>query len=133
MRPMTKRQFLWVLQNAVKFNKVNTVKRMIKVIPLRHRNFKLTMYNVGGTLLHLAASQDFPAMVDSLLKCGLDPSIKNALGETALQVARDHGAAACLPILAATPREPLFRTASSAPAPSRTPPVLGGSTPTYVR
>ena len=101
MRPVTKRHFYAVVQNAVKFNKVSAVKRMVKALRPHHRNFKLTLFPVGGTLLHLAASQDFAPMVDMLLKCGLDPTIKNGLGETALQVAEDHAASHCLPILQA--------------------------------
>ena len=99
MRPVTKRHFYAVLENAVKFNKVVAAKRMVKALRPHHRNFKLTLFPVGGTLLHLAASQDFAPMVDMLLKCGLDPKIKNGLGETALRVAQDHEASHCLPIL----------------------------------
>jgi ankyrin repeat protein len=99
MRPSTKRNFYEILQHAVMHNKLDVAKRMIRALPLHRRNFKLTMYPVGGNLLHLAASQDFALMVDMLLKCGLDRTVKNGLGETALQVAQDHCSMRCLSIL----------------------------------
>ena len=129
----SKRQFFAVLQRAVKFNKVDTVKRMLKALNAHERSFCLTVYPVGGTLLHLAASQDFAQMVDTLLKLGVDPGIKNALGQTAFQVAQDHEAGACLAILAATPTRPRSRAAGSGQPRLRTRISPGGSTPVCAR
>jgi ankyrin repeat protein len=45
----------------------------------------------GNTLLHFAAAGDNVALIDSLIKCGLEINAQNKLGQTPLHIAYKHG------------------------------------------
>ena len=120
------RQIMVLLQEAVKDGDIRLLRLLLGGVPRRFRNFKLRNYTISGTLLHLAASQDFAEIVQFLLLNGLDDNIRNNLGETPLEVAQDHGSTNSALVLEIARG---FRVASPVPTPLRRYPFQGDSIP----
>lgn len=53
----------------------------------------------GSTALHMAVKQGDVEVVKTLLQHGADPNLKNARGESPLDIAKEHGHDTIVPLL----------------------------------